>query len=48
VITPHVAYSRNNDGFWVHPDKVSQYRALGIFEGLAPTPEEAAAPVVPF
>lgn len=46
-LTPHVAYSRSNDGFWVHPDKAEQYRALGIFEGPVPTPEEAAAPVVP-
>jgi FkbM family methyltransferase len=35
-LVPYTDYSFHNDGFWVHPDKVSTYRALGIFEGEAP------------
>jgi len=43
-LTPHLAYSYANDGFWVHPDRVEEYRSLGLFEGRTPTPAEVAIP----
>lgn len=46
-MVPHLAYSFANDGFWVHPDRVEDYRRLGIFEGALPTLAEMAVPPVP-
>ena len=45
-MVPHLAYSFANDGFWVHPDRVEEYRRLGIFEGKLPTKAEMAVPPV--
>ena len=45
-MVPHLAYSLANDGFWVHPDRVEEYRRLGIFEGKLPTKAEMDAPPV--
>jgi FkbM family methyltransferase len=45
-MVPHLAYSRANDGYWVHPDHVESYRQLGIFEGKLPTAAEMAVPPV--
>jgi FkbM family methyltransferase len=42
VLRPHLAYSFANDGFWVHPDRVASYKALGLFEGETPSPEQMA------
>jgi FkbM family methyltransferase len=41
-LVAYTDYSMGNDGFWVHPEKVEAYRALGIFEGDAPqlSPQE--------
>lgn len=44
-LVPHVAFSYANDGFWIHPDRIEEYRQAGIFEGEAPTREEANRPV---
>lgn len=45
-MVPHLAYSMANDGYWVHPDRVEGYRALGIFAGTVPTAAEMAVPPV--
>jgi len=36
VLKPHAEISFANDGFWIHPSRVEEYRSLGIFEGAAP------------
>ncbi|MBA4130864.1 MAG: hypothetical protein C0519_05515 [Hyphomicrobium sp.] len=35
-LVAHSEISMMNDGFWVHPEKISEYRRLGIFKGDAP------------
>jgi FkbM family methyltransferase len=32
-LSPHPALSLANDGFFVHPSRIEEYRRLGIFEG---------------
>jgi FkbM family methyltransferase len=36
-LVPHTHQSLMNDGFWVHPERVNEYRQLGIFSGEIPT-----------
>jgi FkbM family methyltransferase len=36
-LLPHTQQSLMNDGFWVHPERVAEYRQLGIFLGEIPT-----------
>jgi FkbM family methyltransferase len=36
-LVPHLEMSDANDGFWVHPDRIEQYRSMGVFHGADPT-----------
>ncbi|MGL5361744.1 MAG: FkbM family methyltransferase [Bosea sp. (in: a-proteobacteria)] len=44
VLSAHTAYSFANDGYWIHPDQVENYRKLGIFTGSVPSAAEIATP----
>lgn len=37
TLRAHPEISDAQDGFWLHPDRVEQYRAQGLFEGATPT-----------
>lgn len=46
-LVPHKGQSLQNDGFWLHPDKIADYQGLGIFDARGISGEDASVPLAP-